>query len=188
MARRARSSMVWLPALLTVALLGTVGCSGGGDRASSSSGTSGGGVEAEADAGAGGDAASRDLCAELTAEEVAAVAGRQIAFARPLPPDLRVSRGSELPGCVYEDSGGLAITQIEMVSATRWDEVMADATLGLEPLPGVADEAFVRLDAGGVGRVLNIYLRDGEDHWEIGVLRGLSRDDAAALARLLTGR
>lgn len=186
---RARTSLLWLVALLTVALLGASGCSRASDRASPSRSVNGqDGAATEIDGSDRGSAAPRDLCTEVTAAEAAAVAGRQITTARSLPPDLRVSAGSELPGCLYEDAGGLAIVQVEMVSATRWETLMSDPSLALEPIPGVGEEAFVRMDSGGLGRVIGIYVRDGEDHWEIRTPRGLMRDDAVAFAKLVTGR
>ncbi|WP_208028773.1 DUF3558 family protein [Rhabdothermincola sediminis] len=180
-------------ALLIAGSLGLAACSGSSNSSSSTSTTSSSNTAESAASTSGGSsggsessASSRDLCAEVTAAEVASLLGEQIVEAKPVSSGSRAETGFNGPSCAYTTANGLGGAQAETISAEKYTAMTRDSITPVEALAGLGDSAFVAKDVTGQS-VIRVFTAKGDDHWFIEIFRGTTPDKATQLAEMILG-
>lgn len=177
---------------IAVGLLGLTACSSS-ETATSSSATPSTSSEAgsSTDAGTPTDASSdipdRDLCAEVTAEDVQSITGETIVSAKPLSAGSHFSSSFQGPSCVYGTSSGLGGVSAEFVSAESYEALTTDPITKPLPLDGVGDEAFQVVDQIDGTKVIRTVAKQGDDHLLVLIFAGTSEAEASTLTSQLLG-
>ncbi|WP_334141236.1 DUF3558 family protein [Rhabdothermincola sp.] len=181
-------------ALLVAGSIGLAACSGSSSSSSSTSTTSSSNANESAASPSGGSSgtsessasSSRDLCAEVTAAEVANLLGEQIVEAKPISTSGRAETGFNGPSCAYTTANGLGGAQAQTISAQKYTAMTRDSITPVEALAGLGDSAFVAKDATGQS-VIRVFTAKGDDHWFIEIYRGTTPDKATQLAEMILG-
>lgn len=181
-------------ALLLAGSLGLAACSGSSSSSSSTSTTSSSNATESSASTSGGSSggsesaagSSRDLCAEVTAAEVASLLGEQIVEAKPVSSGDRAETGFNGPSCAYTTANGLGGAQAETISAEKYTAMTRDSITSVEALAGLGDSAYVAKDATGQS-VIRVFTAKGDDHWFIEIFRGTTPDKATQLAEMILG-
>jgi hypothetical protein len=156
--------------VLTLAVALGAGC--GGPSASGDGGTTDG----------SNVAAPLDVCALVSASQVAMILGTAVSTAQAASPGALDERGVAAPGCNYRGTQGVAV--VYALGLTSWQGVRdAMSPSRSAPLAGVGDEAFVRREVDVMmPRVLEIGARKGNRNIHIRILQGATEAQASALA------
>lgn len=180
---------------VAVGVLGLGACSSSEPTASSSSTTAAAGSSSDggssssggAEGDGGSNAASRDLCADVTAADVQALTGETITSAEPLAGGMRFRSGFEGPSCVYSTTTGLGGVSAEFVSADSYQGLTTDPVTKPVPLDGVGDEAFQVVDQIDGTKVIRTFATSGDEYLFVQIYAGTSEANAAALTSSLLG-
>lgn len=184
---------------VAVGVLGLAACSSSESSTAASTttaaGSSSSGAGSSSDAGTGSDsgsdsgstAADRDLCAEVTAEDVQALTGETITSAKPLSGGSHFSSSFQGASCVYTTSTGLGGVSAEFVDAGSYDALTTDPVTKPQPLDGVGDEAFQGVDQIDGTKVIRTIAKKGDEYLFVQIYAGTSEANAKTLTEQLLG-
>lgn len=181
--------------VLSVACLALAGC-GGDDTATSdatdTSGTDTSGTDTSStDSGStdsSGTASGIDLCTAITAATVGATLAADVAEARPMTVGERTQAElADAPSCAWLRPDGFAAMTAEVISPDRYATVIADTSLGLQPLDGVGDEAFSAPDMVDPTLIAAVYTTASGQHWLINFSARATPEQATILSSTVLG-
>lgn len=131
----------------------------------------------------GGSTGGVDLCAALPADAVAATLGAEVAESRPMTVAERTNTTDpDSPSCTWFRPDGFAVLSAEEITSDRYATVIGDTSLGLQPLGGVGDEAFMRPDLIDPTKALDAYVTAGGRSWAITFFSAATVDQATSIA------
>lgn len=135
-----------------------------------------------------GTASGIDLCTAITAATVGATLATDVAEARPMTVGERTQAElADAPSCAWLRPDGFAAMTAEVISPDRYATVIADTSLGLQPLDGVGDEAFSAPDMVDPTLIAAVYTTASGQHWLINFSARATPEQATILSSAVLG-
>lgn len=128
-----------------------------------------------------GSTSTVDYCTKVPAATVAELTGAQVTTAKPISDGSFLDSSQKGPGCSYNTASGLGGVTIEQVSEAFFKARTTDPTAGLEPMSGVQDTAFKKVDAIDSAKVIRVEAGKGSTYVIIQMFSGAPLEGATEL-------